>query len=152
MLLAIDFDGCVVSSERAYDDIHTPLEFLPGALEGLRALKRAGHVLLLWSARANRSVRVDWTLNPLWVKGIVPFDVKSWHVNQPLEEARYQQMLEFVERHLDGVFDAIDQGKQGKPVVDLFFDEKALAPYESGGWERIAEVYGARNDTMRSPA
>lgn len=144
MLLAVSFDGCVVSSDRAYDDLSTPLEPLPGALEGLRALKRAGHTLLLWSERANRALRVDWTLNPLWVKGVVPFDVVAWKRGQALEEARFRQMVTFVQDELLDVFDAIDTGLQGKPNADLFIDDKVLDLYSSGGWERLAQVYGER--------
>ena len=37
MIIAIDFDGTLVSQERDYDDVTSPLLMLPGALAALRA-------------------------------------------------------------------------------------------------------------------
>ena len=42
MRVGIDFDGTVVSQDRPYADVVSPLEFVPGAKEGLLALKAAG--------------------------------------------------------------------------------------------------------------
>jgi hypothetical protein len=64
----------------------------------------------------------------------------------PAHRARYQQMLEFVERELPGVFAAVDDGMAGKlPGVDIFIDDKALRlGHGTGGfwWGAIAGMYG----------
>jgi hypothetical protein len=144
MIIAVDFDNTIVAARHPYDDLKTPLQFLPGAKEGLLALKNADHVLLLWSARSSLCLRVDWRLNPLWASGTVPLDVDAWQENVALEEARYQQMLDFVAKELPGVFDAVDNGCMGKPIVDLFIDDKAVQSVGILGmnWQTIARTYG----------
>jgi hypothetical protein len=143
MIIAIDFDGTLVHQEHAYDDLDTPLTFLPGAREGVLALQRAGHVLLLYSARANLALRKDWRLNPLWARGavLVPLDRTWWQGHVPLAEARYRQMVEFVERELPGVF-IVDDGAQGKPTgVDVFIDDRNFGT-EYIDWAEIEALYG----------
>jgi len=54
-------------------------------------------------------------------------------------------MLAFCDQELAGVFDAVDDGMQGKPLADLFIDDRALS-FGDGvdriGWEHIAVLYG----------
>lgn len=130
---------------RPYADVSTPLRFMPGAREGLIALKTAGHELLLYSARANRALRVDPALDPLVVAGKRRVNRPVWTADRVLHEARYQQMLEFVARELPGVFDAVDDGQQGKPCADLFIDDRCLR-YGDGplsvDWNGIARFHG----------
>lgn len=145
MILGIDFDGTVVLQDgRPYDDLETPLAFMPGAREALESLKRAGHVLVLFSARANRALRMDPSFDPLVRAGVRKVNTKAWLESQQLNEARYQQMVAFAENELSGVFDAIDDGMQGKPSVDLFIDDKALIYGGSVGmgWHEIDELLG----------
>jgi len=143
VIIAVDFDGTVVSQEHPYDELETPLTFLPGAQEALLSLKRAGHVLLLYSARSNLALRVDWRRNPVWVARPDLFDRAWWQAHRPLAEARYQQMLDFVQQELPGVFDAIDDGSQGKPTgVGLFLDDRAFGWSYTGGWEEVQYLYG----------
>jgi len=142
VIIAVDFDGTVVSQDRSYDDVVTPLEFLPGAREALLSLKRAGHVLLLWSVRASRAHLYDPALNPLVRAGIVPLDRKTWRDSRHLQWARYHQMVDFVDRELPGTFDAIDDGLGGKPSCDLFIDDKAMIMRGGATWARIARQYG----------
>lgn len=148
MVIAIDFDGTIVVQDgRAYGDVEAPLEFIPGAREGLAALKAAGHTLLLWSARLSRSLLVDPMLDPLVRSGARHADLAAWKASLPLNQARAQQMLDFVERELPGTFDAIDDGAAGKPQVDTFIDDKAVrAGYGPGAssWQRIAWLYGEK--------
>lgn len=145
MLIAVDFDGTIVQDDRPYDDTTTPLRFVPNAREGLQALKRAGHTLLLWSARSNRALWYDPNLDPLVRAGIRRVNIDRWRRDQPLHLARYRQMLAFVGLCLPGVFAAVDDGQQGKPCADLFIDDRALR-YGFGadavGWSSIALLYG----------
>ena len=145
MFVAVDFDGVVVDMHaHPYEDTKSKPALMPYAKEGLISLKKAGHVLLLYSARANLSLRKDPNLDPLVQAGIrkPPRDLKK---SQELSEARYQQMLDFVNEELPGIFDAIDDGMQGKPNVDLVIDDRALR-YGSGvlsaNWRVISNMYG----------
>lgn len=139
MRIALDFDGTLVSMDRPYDDVTTPLEFLPGALDALRALKAAGHVLLLYSARANRALLEDPELDPLVRAGARKVDLVEWARSRDVHQARYDQMLAFASAHLVGLIDAVDDGRQGKPSVGLFIDDRAV---RFTGWAELAFTYG----------
>ncbi len=142
MKIALDFDGTVVDDVHEYDDLDTPLEFLPGAEEAILSLVRAQHILILYSGRANLSLRWDPQHNPL--NAMNPsFDLEVWKKNQPLNQARFQQMLDFVAERLPGVFvppnGFIDFGNQGKVSADIYIDDRA------GGrpdWDQIRVSYG----------
>jgi len=146
VIIAVDFDGVVVVRDgRKYSDVRTPLKFVPGAKEGLASLKRAKHVLLLWSARSNRALLEDPQLDPLVRSGITRVDLAAWRAARPLHLARRDQMLTFVGKELPGVFDAIDDGCAGKPNVDLFLDDKAMrfgATLRGSSWKALAEEFG----------
>lgn len=143
MIVAVDFDGTVVGQDHPYDDLDTPLRLLPGAREALRSLKAAGHVLVLCSARSNLALRKDWRLNPLWRTGAVLFDPVRWEMHRALNEARYLQMIDFVEGELPGVFDAIDDGSCGKFAAGVYIDDKALRLGPGGiTWPTVAELLG----------
>lgn len=123
MKFVVDFDGTVVREDRPYDDLKTPLEFVRGSKRTLLSLKRAGHVLILASGRASIALRKDWMAHPLWRQDLNP--PVWWEKSQPLNEARYQQMIEFVRANLSGVFDAIDDGSGGKLGGDIYIDDRA---------------------------
>lgn len=145
MILGVDFDGTLVGQDRPYDDLTTPLQLLPGAKEALIDLKRAGHVLLLYSARANRALRENPDLDPLVRAGRRRIHRGAWESARPLHEARYQQMVKFVAEALPGLFDAVDDGQQGKPVCDLFIDDHVIRigdGINSVGWPQIARMLG----------
>lgn len=145
MKIAIDYDGTIVKQDKPYADLESEPEFVDGAERGLRALKAAGHILLLWSARASRSLLFDPTLDPLVRSGAVSLDMERWRKSQALHVARYRQMLDFVAARLPGVFDAIDDGAGGKPSVDCFLDDKALRlgnGLGGVGWWTLTEMYG----------
>ncbi len=147
MLIAVDFDNVIVSTKgRAYSDVETPLEFLPGAREGLQALKRAGHTLLLYSARSNRALLFTPAWDPLVRAGLKRPHEATWAQSKELHWARYHQMCNFYATELADIIDAIDDGLQGKPLADLFIDDRALT-YGDGpdrlGWAQIAMLYGA---------
>lgn len=147
MKIALDFDGTVVREDTPYDDVETPLQFVEGVDAAVPALRRAGHILLLWSARASRALLYDPLLDPLVRAGVVPLDVEQWRRSQSLHRARYQQMMAFVAEHCAGWFDAVDDGAGGKPIVDLFIDNNALRMgigFGSVGWRSIAKAYGLK--------
>lgn len=146
MLICVDFDDTVVAqSGREYADVDTPLQFMPGAEQGLLALKQAGHMLVLYSGRANRALRVDPNLDPLVRSGLKRVNMERWKKNSVVNQARFEQMIAFVEAELPGVFAAIDDGMQGKPSADMYIDDKALRlGYGSlgVGWPDVAQLYG----------
>lgn len=154
MKIAIDFDGTIVDDSHAYDDLKAELQFLPQAREALFELKNAGHILILWSGRSNLALRDDWRHNPLWALGKVPFNEEAWEGSKELNQARFEQMLKFVEEQLPGIFDCIDYGNQGKPSADLFIDDRALrlgGGMASVDWGYIRGVYGASLPVDGSP-
>jgi len=145
MLIAVDFDGVVVSVKgRSFSDTASPLNLIPGAKEGLLALKKAGHTLLLYSARSNRSLLFTSEWDPLVRAGVRRPNEHAWSQGREIHWARYHQMLNFCATELAGVFDAIDDGLQGKPMADLFIDDRALSM--DVGWPHIALLYGAPTD------
>lgn len=145
MIIAVDFDGTIVDDDRPYDDVTAPLEFLPGAREGLEALRRAGHTLILYSGRANRALIEDPELDPLVRAGVRSVDRDAWTKRQKTNLARLGHMLEFVQEHLPNVFAVVDDGRQGKPSADMFIDDRAWR-FGSGAlaanWGEIARMWG----------
>jgi len=142
VIFAIDFDGTVVEQDKPYADVYSPLVLKPGAREALESLKRAGHTLVLWSGRNNRSRMTLAELDPL-VRAGLKVDRLSDESRQ-LEADRWRQMLAFVASELPGVFDAVDDGRQGKMSADVYIDDKAVRFGGPGGvtWADLAESYG----------
>ncbi len=154
VVIAIDFDKTVVKQDRPYSDTTTPLRFEPGARDALYALKEAGHVLILYSARANLSLRVDPMLDPLARSGVRRVNWAQWQKDQPINVARYEQMLAFVKRELPGAFDAIDDGTCGKVAADIYIDDRAQRygqrTFSSLDWPCIKSMYA--NGVTSMPA
>lgn len=146
MIIAVDFDGTVIWPMLDYGDVAERLRIQPGARETLTALSRAGHTLILYSARANLALREDWRKNPLWSSGALPFHEARWREALPLHRGRYLQMVEFVGENLPGLFAAIDDGGQGKPMADVFLDDRGFCPTpgKSQGfdWPAVLRAYG----------
>jgi hypothetical protein len=146
LVLGIDFDGTVVDDRRPYDDVTSPLVFKPGAKRALRSLKKAGHLLILWSARSSPVLLLDPGLDLLVRAGVKKLDLPRWHRMLPVHHARHRQMLDFVAVELPGIFDAIDDGAAGKlSGVDLFIDDRTLRlgkGVNALSWEAIAEMLG----------
>jgi len=143
MRIAVDFDDTIVLTDKPYDQIDGKFRFVPGAVQALQQLKAAGHILLLWSARASLHHRRDWRLNPLAKKPPRSTDA-AMVVHYRTNQARFDEMVAFVNRELDGIFDAIDEGTGGKPTVDIFIDDRALKLGPGGlSWGEVANQYGA---------
>lgn len=141
MLIAIDFDGTVVRQPRDVTNEAEPLEMLPDVPMALAALKEAEHTLILVSTRANPSRRFDWRLNPLWRDGLVPFSDERWRQMRPVWERAYERMVQYVHHNLPGMFDVVDDGRQGKVEADLYIDDKGMR-LQRGVWAMIADTYG----------
>lgn len=147
MIIAIDFDSTLVDEwGRKFSDTTSPLKLMSGARKALEAMKRAGHLVVVSSARANRALRIDPELDPLVRLGLVRVDRKAWEAEQPLHEARYRQMVNFCATTLKGLVDAVDDGGQGKPVADVYIDDRALrfgGGVDGHNWFDIARQFGA---------
>jgi hypothetical protein len=147
VIIAVDYDGTVVEQDGvAYSDVVTPPRLVPGAREGLQSLKRAGHILILWSARANRALLFNPAMAPLVRAGATRANFRRWELARRTHVERYRQMVEFAERELPGVFDAVDDGSCGKLEADLYIDDRAVRlGHGLGGssWRDVAREYGA---------
>lgn len=144
LTFAVDFDGTIVQEPESPD---APLVLLPDAAMALRALKRAGHTLLLYSARANRAELTDPMLDPLVRAGVRKFNREQWTLDRERHRTAFAQMVAFVGVHLPGVFAAIDDGKQGKPIADYYIDNRAISiggnPFTAAvAWGKIAQRFG----------
>jgi hypothetical protein len=146
VIICVDFDDTIVEQAgRDFEDVDTPLRFVLGAKEGLTALKKAGHTLVLFSGRANRALLEDPYYDPLVRAGVRWLDRNRWALSRQVNQARYDQMIRFVAQELPDVFAAIDDGMQGKPCCDLIIDDKALrfGPGVLGAaWSQIAGMWG----------
>ncbi len=146
MNIAIDFDGCVVSEDMPIDDLLDKPRLLPGAKEALLSLKKAGHILILWSGRASRAVLYGPEFDPLVRAGVRRANERAWERQKEMHHARYLQMIAICNDELPGVFDVVDDGSAGKiPEIDLFIDNHALrlgaGPF-GASWEDVAAMYG----------
>jgi hypothetical protein len=147
VIIAVDFDGTIVEQDtRAYDDQITPLVLMPNAKRALLMFKRAGHKLVLWSARSSRDLLYNYELDPLVRAGIRQVNPERWYASLPINWFRYEQMKLFVALELPGIFDCIDDGASGKLHVDLFIDDKVMRYGLGRGaltWENLAVLFGS---------
>jgi hypothetical protein len=140
MLIAVDFDETIAREDPSTSE----LSLLSGAKEGLESLRRAGHTLILYSARSNPCLWEDWRMNPLWEKGVAPLDQAAWFAGAKAHRERRCAMIRFVRHALPGVFSLVYEGG-GKPVgVDLFIDDRSVRTTGAFGidWSEIANVWG----------
>jgi beta-phosphoglucomutase-like phosphatase (HAD superfamily) len=146
MIICVDFDNCVIQP-CAFDASHTEMKLVPGAVEALQQLRKAGHLLVLYSARANRSLRDDPFLNPLIRTGAIKLDRARWEAEAPAYRARYRSMLTFLADNLPHLFHSIDDGSQGKPDADLFLEGLGRTmDHHGGAWRRVMHAYGETED------
>jgi hypothetical protein len=111
----VDYDGSIIETTG------TP-RLRPGVPAGLRALKNAGHSLVLHSARCTPTPPGNAEPNEVAVfykHGTVPPRVsEQW--------GRFSEMRRFlVQQGLWGLFDEVWQSP-GKPHVDFFLDDRNL--------------------------
>jgi hypothetical protein len=143
MRIGVDFDKTLVRQDTAYEDVTTPLEWLPDAKDGLLSLAAAGHVLVLFSSRASKRLLTGENTYTLTLRD----DFEPWYPEDDeyeLHIIRYLQMLDFVHREVPGVFSAVTADKSG---LDLFIDDKALrcgSGPTAMNWEEIGRAFGER--------
>lgn len=146
MIIAIEFDDCIVELKPDFTDVFTPLVFRPSALTGLRALRDAGHQLILFSERSNRGRLTDWQLSPrIHHDAEATFDTAMWSAEVALYNARVQEMHTFVEQNLAGIFAYVDAGLQGKVLADMYIDPKAW-PRADVDWAELILTLGEVHD------
>jgi hypothetical protein len=144
MRIGLDFDGTLVLEDRPYADLDSPVEWIPGAREGVIDLHAHGHRLLLWSARMSRALIDDWRLCPDWAAQGDRFDVARWEASRELNAARVVQMLAFLDREVPGLIE-VPRADAGKPLVDLFIDDRSFGCPLRGGvvdWHEIRRRFG----------
>lgn len=118
MVFSLDFDGTLVRITPGYKP---PYTFQPGARDAVRALKAAGHKIIIHSCRSNPDANGNGR------------ELKKW-------------MVDFLDG--EGVpYDEIWE-KPGKPVADCYVDDRSIAydVYGKSGatWKWIADNYGDR--------
>ena len=147
MRIFVDFDGTIVDDSHAYDDLRSPLTFLPGARWALLSLKAAGHTLVLFSGRASPRLLYGEESDGTLVlddgfRRLLSQDPGKADAQMFLNQQRYRQMLDFVEHELPGVFSAVTADKGG---ADLFVDDKAMRYGGSQGghtWLMLRQWFG----------
>lgn len=106
MILAIDFDGTIVSD--CFPEIGQPLFF---AVEAIKRLKENGYKLILYTCRENTTERQYLTEAVEFCRQLgIEFDA----VNENIPDNPYALL-----------------GKSRKPYADFYIDDKALQP----SWE-----------------
>jgi hypothetical protein len=114
--IAVDFDGTLV--EKAWPGMG---DWLPGAVEAMKALHEAGHTIFLYSAR----------LSGLWPDGAERKPAEVVIATQEVREKLDAAGLDFI---------SIWTG-EGKPHWDLLIDDKALYfPGRPGSWRKLVPV------------
>lgn len=106
MIIAVDFDGVLNSAP--YPSIGDPVE---GAVDGMRALREAGHYLVVWTCR--EGIEQTRAVNWLLARGI-PFDaINANHPNN-------------IRRH---------GGDCRKVYADLYVDDRQVGGFP--GWKEV---------------
>lgn len=117
MILSIDFDGTIC--DHAYPEIGEPLE---GAIETLKDLAAAGHILILNTCReddAKRRPYLTEAVNFMKKNGVV---FASVNTNRPEDEFR---------------------DKPGRKVfADIYIDDRNFGGFP--GWTVVREVFGLK--------
>lgn len=114
--LAIDFDRTLVDGQ--------PIRLRQGAEAALRTFKRAGHSLILHSARAT----------PDGAAPVIADEAaRFWQYGEVPSRTRYQwDLLDEMRTFLraTGLLDLFDEiwTSPGKPLVDRFIDDLAVPP------------------------
>lgn len=135
LILGVDFDETLV--ERG-----PPISWRPQAREVLKALRAAGHQLVLYTGRATprhalgESPAARLEADEFWRTGQAPADMDlHWRM--------YADMRDFLQR--EGCWDLFDVVWQraGKPAMcDYFIDDKAILPDWLAVWRQLGVPSG----------
>lgn len=118
MILAIDFDGTLVT--HSFPQVGEPLQY---AVEVVKALKAAGHKLILWTAREDE---VPARPNKNYLT-----DAVEWCTSQGLEfDSINEPLLQHDWRE--------EKTLKRKPHVDWFIDDRNVGGFL--GWEEIGRL------------
>jgi len=109
MVIAVDFDGTIVEHE--FPDIG-PLK--PGAVDALKAFKKAGHQIVIWTCRKGEEER---QLRSFLLEKRIPFDT----VNTPVP--------------------GFDLGTR-KIYADIYIDDKGFRFQEN--WDELRKMITGR--------
>ena len=105
--ICVDFDG-TLSEYDGWQESDVCGPPIPGAVEVIREWHDAGHTIIIFTCRADTSVVVDWCC-----KNGVPYDA----INEDP--------------------DAIPGSTSGKPMADVYIDDKAVR--FDGCWEEVRD-------------
>lgn len=119
MIIACDFDGTIV--EHAYPRIGEPL---PGAFTVLKALKEAGHKLILWTCREDDGYKIHRRFLTDAVKFCEENGVTFDAINETISDQDF--------RHQDM--------KRRKPYAHYYIDDAIVGGFV--GWANIAKHFG----------
>jgi hypothetical protein len=104
-MIAVDFDGTI--AEHRFPEIG---DLKKGVVEGLKALQEMGFYILIYSCRTCK-----------WFPEAFNPDNEVLDMNRKC----IRDMVEFLDKH--GVpYNEIDDGTKGKPLCDLYIDDKGL--------------------------
>jgi hypothetical protein len=109
---AVDFDGVIHKYGNGWQKGIIYDETVPGAKDGVQALKDAGFYILIYTTRTNPQFRR---------KG---------------EPEQYDQLVQYLEKN-EIPYDQIYVGS-GKPMADIYLDDRAI-PF-TGDWNKAVEL------------
>jgi len=126
VIFAIDFDGTIA---RAGDN---GLELRPGAADALRALRAAGHTLVLHSTRLTQPTHLtDQTVVARLTPSLLDADLQQQEMERFLRRCGLWTVAS------GGVFDLV-WDRPGKPVADRYIDDRSMRPV----WEEVERAFG----------
>jgi capsule biosynthesis phosphatase len=106
--ICIDFDGTI--NYWQYPEVGKPQ---PKVIEALKSIKKMGYKIIISSCRTNLQ------LNP----------------------KTYEEQVKIIEDYLnknDIPYDEIDTGRNGKPIAEIYIDDRAIYFDENnGGWDAV---------------
>lgn len=108
LIFAVDFDGTI-----AEEDFNTTGQFRFGAIDVLKALRKKGHKIILWTCREGK--KLENALNALSLCGFVPDAVN------------------------ENVRNKTDYGHP-KVFANVYLDDKSFPPFP--GWWAVYRVFG----------
>ncbi len=133
MIISIDFDEVLAIRHEG------TLFPRAGAKATLESFERAGHTVLLFSPRTNRARQHLAEFDPLVRLGATN---DAQDAESRVGWARLDaEMRAFVAREFPGLIDAIDDGHQGAPCVDLHIGRRVVSIADVS-WAELANLYG----------